>query len=85
MGQQRQPTKRVRSTPTQLFIAAGILVLGGIFLNATAENCTTLSTGDQLCTVNTYDGLSAQAFMIVLFVGAAVLVGVGVWQLRKQR
>ena len=85
MQNQHQPKKSALRRATEFFVSGVVLILGGIFFNATGETCTTLSTGDQFCTENTYYGMSAQTFMIVLFVAAVVCLGVGVLYFRKHQ
>ena len=85
MQKQNRPKKSALKNAVEWFLACVVLIIAGIFINATSTSCTTTSNGIQLCTVVKPWGLDAATFMVGMFVVAFICLVVGVIYLRKHQ
>ncbi|MHB8596708.1 MAG: hypothetical protein ACYDER_07850 [Ktedonobacteraceae bacterium] len=85
MQKQNRPKKSALKNAVEWFLAAVVLIVGGILINATSTSCSTMSNGIQLCTVSKPWGLDAATFMVGTFVVALICLVVGVVYLRKHQ
>lgn len=84
MSKRRKRQRSPLKSATQCFIGAVILLILAFVIPLTSVNCSN-DGGVQLCFVNTYYGLDAHTFGIVLGVISAIMFVAGIFYLRKHK
>ncbi len=85
MQNQNRSEKSALKKAVEWFLVAAVLIVVGIFINATSTSCSTMSDGIQICTVVKPWGLNAATFMVGTFAVAFICLVVGLVYLRKHQ